>query len=63
MFNYVIFLVLFIGGIVVLGLSHELPAWQGVVFAAGIISISVSLAVIFHAPGTATRHDTSAAEH
>lgn len=62
MFNYVIFLVLFIGGIVVLGLAHELPAWQGVVFVAGILSISIALAVIVHAPGTATRRSMPSAE-
>ena len=53
MFKFIVFLVLFLGGIVLLGIAHELPAWQPVVFAGGILAVSLSIAVIIHSPSNA----------
>ncbi|MFY9712018.1 MAG: hypothetical protein WAK00_00965 [Microbacterium sp.] len=56
-FNYILFLVLFIGGIVLLGIAHELPTMQAPVFVAGILAISLAMASAMHAPSTSTRRD------
>lgn len=54
-FSFVVYIVLFIGGMVLLGIAHELPAFQGAVFVAGILSISLAMAFIMRAHGTETR--------
>ncbi len=51
------FLVLFLGGIWLLGLAQVLPEFQGVVFAAGILIICLSLAYVMRQRGSATRRD------
>ncbi|WP_309065285.1 hypothetical protein [Microbacterium sp.] len=55
MFDFIVFLVLFVGGIVLFGIAHELPAAQGLVFTAGIIAVSLSLAWVMRQAGSATR--------
>lgn len=54
-FSYLVFVVFFIGGMWLLGIAHELPAFQGVVFVAGILSICLAMAYIMRASGTETR--------
>lgn len=49
------FAVLFVGGIWLLGIAHELPEWQAAVFVAGILLICISLAFVMRASGSATR--------
>ena len=44
----IISFVLFLGGIVVLGYATTLPAWQGLVFFGGIVSIALSIAIPVH---------------
>ena len=56
MFKFVLFLVLFLGGIAMLGLAHELePLFAGLVFAGGILAVSLAMAVVIHAPSNQTR--------
>ncbi len=53
MFKFIVFLVLFLGGIVLLGIAHELPAWQGAVFAGGILAVSLGMGLVIHSPSNA----------
>jgi len=53
--RFIVFGVLFLGGIVLLGIAPGLPAMQGVVFTGGILSFSLGLAVMMTAAGGATR--------
>lgn len=55
--SFIFFLVLFLGGIWLLGLAQVLPEFQGVVFAAGILIICLSLAFVMRQRGSATRRD------
>lgn len=55
MVDFIVFLVLFLGGFVLLGISWELPAAQGVVFSAGLIAVSLALAWVMRQAGSATR--------
>lgn len=55
MINFIGFIVLFLGGMWLLGIAHELPEFQGVVFSGGVLAICLALAIILHAPGGATR--------
>ena len=48
-FFVVLCLALFVGGIVIMGYAVTLPAWQGPVFVAGIVSIALSFALPIHA--------------
>lgn len=42
MVDFIVFLVLFMGGMWLLGAAWEMPAWQGVAFSAGIIMVSIA---------------------
>ena len=55
MINFIGFIVFFLGGIWLLGIAHELPDFQGLVFSGGVIAVCLALAIILHAPGGATR--------
>lgn len=41
---FALYVVLFLGGMYVMGLSFNLPAFQGVVFVLGILLVSAALA-------------------
>lgn len=47
--SFIVYLVLFVGGIVLMGISHGLPDFQGVVFSGGLISVCLSMAWIMRA--------------
>lgn len=47
--SFIFFLVLFVGGIVLTGISHGLPDFQAIVFCAGVIAFSLSMAWIMRA--------------
>jgi ABC-type arginine transport system permease subunit len=51
--HYIVFGILFLGGFVLLGIAPGLPAWQGPVFVAGILAISLALAYMMREPGGA----------
>ena len=57
--HYIVFGVLFLGGIVVLGIAPGLPAWQGPTFIAGILLISLALAYMMRERGGATKRSRS----
>ncbi len=55
MVDFIVFLVLFLGGMWLLGAAWEMPAWQGVAFSAGIIMVSIAMAYVMRQRGSATR--------
>ncbi|MFJ4045008.1 hypothetical protein ACIPV2_04585 [Microbacterium sp. NPDC089987] len=55
MVDFIVFLVLFLGGMWLLGAAWEMPAWQGVAFSAGIILVSLAMAWVMRQRGSATR--------
>ncbi|MGX1791550.1 hypothetical protein ACWIDW_01170 [Microbacterium sp. NPDC055312] len=55
MVDFIVFLVLFMGGMWLLGAAWEMPAWQGVAFSAGIIMVSIAMAYVMRQRGSATR--------
>jgi len=57
--DFIVFIILFVGGIFLFGIAHELPAAQGVVFTAGIIAVSLALAWAMRQAGSATRRSDS----
>ncbi|MBD8010784.1 hypothetical protein AB0O65_05035 [Microbacterium sp. NPDC077391] len=59
MVDFIVFLVLFLGGMWLLGASWEMPAWQGVAFSAGIILVSLAMAYVMRQRGSATRRTDS----
>lgn len=59
MVDFIVFMVLFLGGFYLFGISHELPTAQGLVFSAGIVLVSVALAWVLRERGTATRRTDS----
>jgi len=54
---FIVSLILFIGGMFVLGISFSLPAFQALVFVAGILLVALGLAIPLHL-GSATRRNT-----
>lgn len=41
---FALYMILFVGGMWVMGLSFNAPAFQGLIFAAGILMVSAALA-------------------
>lgn len=58
-FSFIVYVVLFLGGIVLMGIAHGLPDFQALVFCAGLIAMCVSLAWIMRQPGGATRRSNN----
>lgn len=54
-FSYAIFLVLFLGGMWMVGIAHQLPDYQSLVFVGGVLAFSAALAYVMRASGSATR--------
>lgn len=59
MFDFIVFIVLFLGGFYLFSISWSLPTAQGVVFSAGIILVSLALAYVMRQRGSATRRTDS----
>ncbi|KDA05991.1 hypothetical protein DC31_12105 [Microbacterium sp. CH12i] len=53
--SFIVYLVLFVGGIVVMGLAQGLADYNALVFCAGLASVCLSLAWVMRQPGGATR--------
>lgn len=53
--SFLFFLILFLGGIGVMGIAHELPDFQALVFCGGLLLVTLSLAFIMRQSGSATR--------
>ncbi|GAB6856333.1 hypothetical protein JCM13591A_04380 [Microbacterium xylanilyticum] len=47
--------ILFLGGFALLGIAPGLPSWQGPIFVAGILAISLALAYMMRERGGATK--------
>ena len=45
---FVIAIILFVGGIVAMGISFELPMLQGLVFVGGLLAVSLALVLPIH---------------
>ena len=48
MLLFVLYVVLFLGGFYLFGMSFNAEAWQGLIFTAGILSVSLAVAILFH---------------
>lgn len=46
---FVVYLVLFLGGFWLFGLAFTVDAWQGLIFGAGILVVSLAVGLLFHA--------------
>ncbi|MDR6866543.1 hypothetical protein J2Y69_001136 [Microbacterium resistens] len=57
--RFIVFGVLFLGGMLLMGIAPGLPAMQGVVFVGGILSFSLALAVMMAERGGATKRSRS----
>jgi hypothetical protein len=56
--DFIVFMVLFLGGFYLFGISWSLPTAQGVAFSAGIVLVSLALAYVMRQRGSDTRrHD------
>lgn len=52
--GYILYLVLFLGGMVLVGIAHSLAAGQAVVFIAGILAVSLAMAFAMRSHDSAT---------
>lgn len=59
-FSFIIYLVLFLGGMVMMGIAHELPDFQALVFCGGILAVCLAMALMMLAGRNgATRRSNS----
>ncbi|MGL3151028.1 hypothetical protein ACSS7Z_11790 [Microbacterium sp. A82] len=54
-FSFIVYVVLFLGGIILMGKSFEVAGFEALVFCAGLVAFCLSLAWIMRQPGSATR--------
>lgn len=52
---FILCFLLFLAGLFLLGLAAALPAWEGMVFFAGIVCIALSFGIPVHALGHSER--------
>jgi len=45
---YILYLLLFLGGFYLFGAAFTADAWQGLIFTAGILAISLALGLLLH---------------
>lgn len=53
--DFIVFIVLFLGGFYLFGISHSLPTGQGYAFTAGILLVSIAMAYVMRQRGSATK--------
>lgn len=53
--DFIVFIVLFLGGFFLFGISHDLPAGQGYAFTGGILLVSIALAYVMRQRSSATK--------
>lgn len=58
-FSFIIYLILFLGGIWVMGLAQVIEEYQAIVFCVGLLMSTVSLGYVMRQPGSATRRSGS----
>lgn len=54
-FSFIVYVVLFLGGVILMGIAHGLPEFQALVFCAGLLIFCLSLAWVMRQAGSATR--------
>lgn len=57
--SFILFLVLFLGGIWLMGLAQSLEDFQAIIFVAGLLIMCLSLAFMMRQGGSATRRSNS----
>ncbi|HCS61561.1 MAG TPA: hypothetical protein DIW46_09225 [Microbacterium sp.] len=54
-FSFIVYVVLFLGGVLMMGLSFEVAGFEALVFCGGLVAFCLSLAWIMRQSGSATR--------
>ena len=57
--SFIFFLILFLGGIWLMGLAQSLEDFQAIVFVAGLLIMCVSIAFMMRQRGSATRRSNN----
>lgn len=57
--SFIVFLILFLGGIVLMGISFEVAGFEALVFCLGLTVFVLSMAWIMRQPGGATRRSNN----
>ncbi|GAA1132035.1 MULTISPECIES: hypothetical protein [Microbacterium] len=57
--SFIFFMILFLGGIYLMGLAQSLEDFQMIVFIAGLLIVSLSLAFMMRQGGSATRRSNN----
>jgi hypothetical protein len=45
---FIVYMVLFLGGFYLFGAAFNVEGWEGLIFTAGILSVSLALGLVFH---------------
>lgn len=53
--SFLFFMILFIGGILLMGISFGLPAFQALAFCGGLLLVTLAMAFMLRERGSATR--------
>ncbi|MFE6733910.1 hypothetical protein [Microbacterium sp. NPDC057650] len=56
---FIAFIIMFVGGIYLLGAAFSLTAYQALVFIAGILLVSIALGMLMRQRGSATRRSNN----
>ncbi|WP_298039873.1 hypothetical protein [uncultured Microbacterium sp.] len=54
-FSFIIFLVLFLGGLLLMGYAFDIEGFEALMFCAGLTAVTLSMAWIMRERGSATR--------
>lgn len=57
--SFIFFMILFLGGIYLMGLAQSLEDFQAIVFCGGLLLTSLSLAFMMRQGGTATKRSNN----
>ncbi len=57
--SFLFFMILFIGGILLMGISFGLPAFQALAFCGGLLLVTLAMAFMLREGGSATRRSKS----
>ena len=45
---FILYIVVFLGGFYLFGAAFTAESWQGLIFTAGILSVSLAVGILFH---------------
>lgn len=57
--SFIFFMILFLGGFWLMGLAQTIEDYQAIVFCAGLLAVSLSLAFMMRQGGSATRRSNN----